>query len=75
LSTASELFIYRDLECLRDWDAHGAKPDNATSMIHLLTDPNGLTIVVGDPQERVAAGVLAEVEQTRFGGDLLRSAA
>ena len=44
-------------------------------MIHLLADSDGLTIVVGDPRERVAAGVLEEVDRTRFGGDLPRRAA
>jgi hypothetical protein len=44
-------------------------------MIHLLANGEGLTIVVGDPDERVAAGVLEEVALTRFGGELPRSAA
>lgn len=75
LSTVTELFVYRDLESLRDWEAHGARPENAAAMIHLLANPEGLTIVVGDPQERVAAGVLEEVALTRFGGELPRRAA
>ena len=69
LSTTTELFVYRDSSSLRDWETHGAKPDNAASMIHLLVGTAGLTIVVGDPHERVAAGVLQEVELTRFGGE------
>ena len=28
LSTTTELFIYRDLSSLRDWETHGAKADN-----------------------------------------------
>ena len=75
LATASELFVYRDRASLRDWDANGGTPENATSMIHLLVNREGLTIVVGDPQERVAAGVLEEVELTRFGGEFPRRAA
>lgn len=75
LSTATELFVYRDLASLRDWEAHGARPENAAAMIHLLANAEGLTIVVGDPDERVAAGVLEEVALTRFGGELPRRAA
>ena len=61
LAVATEFFVYRDLESLRDWEAHGARPENATAMIHLLASGDGLTIVVGDPAEPVAAGVLKEV--------------
>jgi hypothetical protein len=75
LSSSTELFVYRDLSCLRDWEASGATPANAATMIHLVADGSGLTIVVGDPRDRVAAGVLDEVEWTRFGGDLPRRAA
>jgi hypothetical protein len=75
LSTATELFIYRDHASLRDWEAHGARPENAAAMIHLLATDDGLTIVVGDPHERVAASVLEEVGLTRFGGELPRRAA
>jgi hypothetical protein len=75
LSAATELFVYRDAASLHDWDAKGATPENATAMIHLLVNHEGLTMVVGDPQERVAAGVLAELEGLRFGGELPRRAA
>lgn len=61
VSMASELFVYRDLASLRDWQAHGAKPENAATMIHLVADGDGVTIVVGDPQEPVAAGVLEAI--------------
>ena len=75
LSTATELFVYRDDASRRDWDAHGATPENAATMIHLLAHGDGLTMVVGDASEPVAAGVLKEFERLRFGGELPRRAA
>lgn len=75
LSTVAELFVYRDAASLRDWEAKGATPENSTAMIHLLVTRNVLTLVVGDPREPVAAGVLAELEGLRFSGELPRRAA
>jgi hypothetical protein len=75
LSTVTELFVYRDEASRLDWDANGATPENATAMIHLLVSHAALTLVVGNPRERVAAGVLAELEELRFCGDPPRRAA
>jgi len=75
LSVAAELFIYRDRVSLDDWEVHGATSENVTTMIHLLVNGDGLTLVVGDPDEPVAAGVLRELERLRFGGELPRRAA
>ena len=75
LSAATELFVYRDMVSLSDWEAHGATPETAVTMIHLLANGDGLTLVVGDPNEPVAAGVLEELERLRFGGELPRRAA
>ena len=75
LSAATELFVYRDVASLREWEAHGAIGETVTSMIHLLANTDGLTLVVGDPKEPVAAGVLKELEGLRFGGEFPRRAA
>jgi len=78
LSGASELFVYRDAASLLDWETQGATPENATTMIHLLASDDGLTVVVGDPDESVASAVLKELDWLdwiRFEHELPRRAA
>lgn len=72
LSTATELFVYRNSASFDQWEKFGATAENSEEMIHLLAGPEGLTLVVGNPAETVAAGVLKELERLRFGSELPR---
>lgn len=44
--TLDELFVYRDSDAANAWDAEGAIPEVYNQMIHLLSDPAWLTIVI-----------------------------
>lgn len=44
-----EVFFYRDFEAYLSWTADGARDDNANTMIHLLWDSEGSTVVAGSP--------------------------
>jgi hypothetical protein len=62
--TTHDLFIYRDLEALLRWDTS----ENPNDMIELFRSHDGLTVVVGDDKDPVAAGVLAELDSVRLPG-------
>jgi hypothetical protein len=43
-----ELFVYRDHQAREAWELRGAVPENRNTMVHLLTDPGQITIVVDE---------------------------
>lgn len=43
-----ELFAYRDATVADAWDAEGAIPSLSNTMVHLITDPGFITIVVDE---------------------------
>jgi hypothetical protein len=45
----SEMFAYRDHNAAQSWDKRGAAPELRNTMIHVLTAPGQLTVVVDDP--------------------------
>lgn len=47
--TLHELFVYQDSKAAAAWDAEGAIPEVYNKMIHLLSDPGWLTIVIDEP--------------------------
>src|SRR6516225_9367155 len=50
-----EFFIYRDEEAAQDWEEHGATPENANQMVHVIlgqgtradSGQRSVTVVVG----------------------------
>lgn len=46
-----QIFVYRDPAAARSWEALGADPSNANSMIHLLLGHDRVTVVVDDPAD------------------------
>ncbi len=57
----NELFVYRDVDAARAWDEHGAIPELANTMIHLLIGPSELTVVVDDPKTAEMRQILASI--------------
>jgi hypothetical protein len=43
-----ELFVYRDRAAADAWDEQGAVPSVANTMIHLISDPDAMTVVVDE---------------------------
>jgi hypothetical protein len=43
-----EVFVYRDAEAADVWDEEGAIPNVYNSMIHLISEPGLVTVVVDD---------------------------
>lgn len=43
-----ELFVYKDSDAATIWDAKGAVDEASNSMIHLISDPDLLTVVVDE---------------------------
>lgn len=43
-----ELFVYRDSQCAKKWDADGAVPEVYNTIIHLIPDDELLTVVVDE---------------------------
>lgn len=41
-----EIFVYRNPQVAKGWDAKGAVPSLYNTMVHLITDPGYLTVVV-----------------------------
>ncbi|HLN31908.1 MAG TPA: hypothetical protein VK395_29525 [Gemmataceae bacterium] len=76
-----EFFIYRDEEAARSWDAQGATPDNANTMLYVIlgkrrqakTGLKSLTLVCGDLTgdmrrivDEIAASFRDSVEGLRY---------
>jgi predicted RNase H-like HicB family nuclease len=59
---ATDLFVFRDAAACCSWRDCGRTTENGTGMIHLMVDPGGLTVVVDNPTEHVAASVLKEID-------------
>lgn len=55
-----ELLVYRDAASQLAWDEKGATDETNDSMIHILTDDDGLTFVV-DTKTSFAGALVAEV--------------
>jgi hypothetical protein len=59
-----ELLCYRDAASHQQWDALGAEPSTADTMIHLLAyDPGRLTVVVDDDKRGDASIFLDALRQ------------
>lgn len=43
-----ELFVYKDSDAAALWDAEGAVAEASNSMIHMISDPDLLTVVVDE---------------------------
>jgi hypothetical protein len=43
-----ELFVYRDLRAAELWDNEGAVPEAYNSMIHVIRDPDMVTVVIDE---------------------------
>jgi hypothetical protein len=46
-----EIFVYRDPKAADRWDAKGAVPSLYNTMVHLITDPGFITVVVDEEDE------------------------
>ena len=55
-----ELLVYRDAASQHAWDEHGATDETNDSMIHILTDNDGLTFVV-DAKTSLAGMLVLEI--------------
>lgn len=55
-----ELFVYRDSDAARLWDAEGAVPDSCNSIIHVIADPDMLTAVI-DERDAEMESILAAI--------------
>ena len=57
----SEILIYRNAFARDCWVAHGAVPENASSMIHVVRDEDSVTVIVDDPDTQEMAALLEAV--------------
>ncbi|HEX4000667.1 MAG TPA: hypothetical protein VHX65_19115 [Pirellulales bacterium] len=46
-----QIFVYRDVKAADRWEAMGAVPSLYNTMVHLITDPGFITIVVDEENE------------------------
>lgn len=71
----SEIFIYRDQDAKRMWDDEGATPKAFNTMIHLITDEEGLTAVVDDEDAEEIRIILAAIRSLLSDEVFMRTAA
>lgn len=55
-----ELFVYRNSDAARLWDAEGAVPGAFNSMIHIIADQDMLTVVI-DEEDAEMDSVIAAI--------------
>ena len=41
-----EFLVYRDTSAFSSWAEHGATPDNTDALLHVILEPNAITLVV-----------------------------
>lgn len=58
-----EAFFYKDLYTRETWDRYGATRSNEAHMIHIVIEPNYLTVVTDNPADEPAASILADIQQ------------
>jgi hypothetical protein len=66
-ASLSEVFVYRDSLALESWKELGADPSNANSMVHLIADDCGLTIVVDDRTNPTMLSIIREIRDLLTG--------
>jgi hypothetical protein len=57
-----ELFVYRDRDFAQRWDEHGATPELANTMVHLLGRPDDLTVVADSFASGSVRRILQSIE-------------
>jgi hypothetical protein len=57
----NEVFVFRDAAVAAEWEAKGAGPALANTMIHLLCSAQTITVVVDDPRQSEMAEYLVAV--------------
>jgi hypothetical protein len=58
----NELFIYRDAAAADAWDAQGAVPELYNTMVHIVADPDTVTVVV-DEKNSVIDELVGDISQ------------
>lgn len=58
-----EAFFYKDLHTRETWDRYGATRSNETHMIHIVIEPNYLTVVTSKPTDEPIASILADIQR------------
>lgn len=74
-ASLAEVFVYRDSNALESWRVLGADASNANSMVHLIADDRGLTIVVDDRSDPTMASIVREIRDLLTGSQSLVRAA
>lgn len=69
-----ELFVYRDEAAKLLWDAEGAVPETANSMIHLIADESAIFVVMDDDTTREMQCILGAIKSF-LKDDVVRNAA
>ena len=59
-SQLNEIFVYRDPEATRTWNAEGAVPEVSNLLIHLIADEDMLTVVT-DKIDDEMVGIVAAI--------------
>ncbi len=57
----SEVLIYKNAAAHDSWAAHGATPENANLMVHIIRGENSMTLVVDDPNAAEMRALIAAI--------------
>jgi hypothetical protein len=66
-ASLSEIFVYRDVNAFESWKDLGADASNANSMVHLIAEDQGITIVVDDRADPTMASIVREIRDLLTG--------
>lgn len=56
-----EIIVYKDARSRQSWQALGADPSNANTMIYVIAEASRVTLVVDDPAHATCATIIREV--------------